>query len=207
MGKQGSAFLEPEKWFAYFKNISDIYALALQCDLVRFGSVTFQSAGERVNFTKPWTFNGTKYEFNDTNDHHEYWHNYRAGGEIDPKKGGAGNKSNNSNVNMARHALFINANIAYFLSRLADPDMPTASGKTWLDDNMVHVTSEFAYNHVVSNIPNYISGAGGRFKVGVIEHGKMNAEDFYNTILKGFGLDTKVGLEQYRTGLKNNVLA
>jgi hypothetical protein len=64
--------------------MADLYALAIQMDRTRFGSITFLAAGERIRLTGEYKYNGrTRYKFNDATMHkrsgsagcsHEWWH-------------------------------------------------------------------------------------------------------------------------------------
>jgi hypothetical protein len=66
--------------------MADLYALAIQCDRVRFGSITFLSAGERIRLKGNYEYNGRKvFEFDDARQHnasgdqgcsHEWWHKF-----------------------------------------------------------------------------------------------------------------------------------
>ena len=66
--------------------LADLYALAIEMDRVRFGSITFLAAGERIRLTGKYEYNGrTRYEFDDAAEHrrsgsggcsHEWWHKF-----------------------------------------------------------------------------------------------------------------------------------
>ena len=66
--------------------ISDLYALAIQMDRVRFGSLTFLAAGERIRLTGDYEYEGNKlWQFDDAGQQnasgdkgcsHEWWHKF-----------------------------------------------------------------------------------------------------------------------------------
>ena len=107
--------------------MADLYALAIQCDRVRFGSITFLAAGERIRLTGDYEYDGRLvYHFDDGKDHnasgadgcsHEWWHKF------DPEK---------ENTQLRAHAHLKMREVAYFLvgpdpakSRLPDcPPLP-----------------------------------------------------------------------------------
>jgi hypothetical protein len=46
--------------------MADLYALAIQCDRARFGSITFLAAGERIRLKGTYEYDGrTVFEFDD----------------------------------------------------------------------------------------------------------------------------------------------
>ena len=66
--------------------MADLYALSIQMDRVRFGSLTFLAAGERIRLTGDYEYDGRKmFQFDDARQHnasgdkgcsHEWWHQY-----------------------------------------------------------------------------------------------------------------------------------
>ena len=71
--------------------LADLYALAIEIDRARFGSITFLAAGERIRLTGKYNYNGRiRYEFNDAAEHrrggsggcsHEWWHKFNEKNE------------------------------------------------------------------------------------------------------------------------------
>ena len=92
--------------------LADLYALAIEMDRTRFGSITFLAAGERIRLTGEYKYNGrTRYNFNDSTEHgrggsggcsHEWWHKF------DEKR---------DNKQLRAHAHMKMNEIAYFMSR------------------------------------------------------------------------------------------
>ena len=66
--------------------MADLYALAIEMDRARFGSITFLAAGERLRVKGDYKYNGRLiYHFDDEKDlnatadqgcSHEWWHQY-----------------------------------------------------------------------------------------------------------------------------------
>ena len=95
--------------------MADLYALAVQMDRVRFGSLTFLAAGERIRLTGNYAYQGEmRWEFDDARQHnaggdkgcsHEWWHKFN-----EKKK----------NEALRAHAHMKMREVAYFLSKLDD---------------------------------------------------------------------------------------
>ncbi len=121
-----------EEW----RLMADLYALAIQCDRVRFGSLTFLAAGERIRLTGDYEYDGRLvYQFDDGRDHnasgsdgcsHEWWHKF------DPDK---------ENIQLRAHAHMKMREVAYFLQKPGRPRVARGqrthdSGE--LDDHDLH---------------------------------------------------------------------
>ena len=93
--------------------MADLYALSVQMDRVRFGSITFLAAGERIRLVGDYDYDGRKiFEFNDPKQlnasgdqgcSHEWWHKFS-----EKKK----------NEQLRAHAHMKMREVAYFLNRL-----------------------------------------------------------------------------------------
>jgi len=174
--------------------MADLYALAIQTDSVRFGSLTFLAAGERIRLTGDYEYDGRKvFEFNDAAQHnasgdkgcsHEWWHKF------DPKK---------KNEQLRAHAHMKMREIAYFLQRLAGPECVEANGKTILENSLITISTESGdgrHSNVkreLSGIFHAITGAGGRFKTGQIMDVGAEGLDVYNTMLGAMGAQKRLG--------------
>lgn len=172
--------------------LSDIYALAIECDRVRFGSMTFLAAGERIRLTGAYRYNGeTKYEFDDANQlgrsgsggcSHEWWHRFRPERE---------------NTQMRWHLHMKMRELAYFMG-LLDASME-ANGKSILENALITISTESGdgrHNDVrreLSGIFHAVTGANGLLKTNQILD--LNAEglDVYNTILDAHGVTQRMG--------------
>jgi Protein of unknown function (DUF1552) len=174
--------------------MADLYALAIQCDVVRFGGLTFQAAGERIRLTGNYSYNGqTVYDFDDQGERgtggaegcsHEWWHEFNV---------------NNSNTQLRAHIHLMQRELAYFLKLLDDPEHADDNGLTILENSLVVVSTESGdgrHNDVqreLSGIYHAISGCNERFKVGTILDVDSEGIDVYNTMLQALGVPTKLG--------------
>ena len=178
-----------------WRQMVDLYAIAIQCDMVRFGGVTFQAAGERIRLTGSYEYEGQViHEFDDANVlgrtgalgcSHEYWHQFTDNGQ---------------NTQMRMHLHLMMREIAYFLKKLDDPTHADENGRTILENSLVSISTESGdgrHNDPVrelTGIFHAFTGANGRLRTGQIVDGQAEGLDVYNTILQqGFGLDFKMG--------------
>ena len=173
-----------EEW----RLLADLYALAIQTDRVRFGSLTFLAAGERLRITGDYRYDGRLvYQFDDARQlnasgdagcSHEWWHRFN-----EKKK----------NEQLRAHAHMKLREVAYFLSRLAEDDCRDANGKTILENSMITVSTESGdgrHNDVkreLSGVFHAITPANGRFRTGGIEDVNAEGIDVYNTMLTAMG--------------------
>lgn len=176
------------EWQVYWRAMVDLYVLALQCDLFRFGNVMFQSAGDRVKLQGPYDYLGeTVATFADQIAHHEYWHAYQAA---------------NENLQMRAHAHFIMDQVAYVLSRLDDPSFLEPNGRTLLDNTMVVLGTEVGNGavHDYDGVLHMYSSANERMRVGQIVDPVATGVDFYRTVLSAIGVDEPVGDSAFANG-------
>ena len=174
--------------------MADLYALAIQCDKVRFGSLTFLAAGERIRLTGDYLYNGEKrFTFNDSAQlkasgdkgcSHEWWHKF------DEKK---------KNEELRAHAHMKMREVAYFLQRLHGDDSLEANGKTILENSLLTISTESGdgrHSNVkreLSGVFHAITSAGGRFKTGQILDIGAEGLDVYNTMLTGMECTNRLG--------------
>ncbi len=177
--------------------MADLYSLAIACDRVRFGSITFLAAGERIRLKGDYEYNGKKvFQFDDAKQRkasganacsHEWWHGFNE---------------SKQNEQLRAHAHMKMREVAYFLGRLADKDAVEANGKTILENSLITISTESGdgrHNDVkreLSGIFHAVTSGGGRFKTGQILD--LNAEgiDVYNTLISGMGAKGKLGPEK-----------
>jgi hypothetical protein len=180
--------------------MSDIYALAIQLDRVRFGSLTFLAAGERLRVTGDYKYDGRLvYKFDDAKQlkksgsggcSHEWWHRFN-----EKKK----------NEQLRAHAHMKMQQVAYFLHRLSDADSMEANGKTILENSLITISTESGdgrHNDVkreLSGVFHAITGANGRFKTGEIMDVGAEGIDVYNTMLDGMGAKHHLGPKKRKT--------
>lgn len=172
--------------------MADLYALAIETDRVRFGSLTFLAAGERLRMKGDYQYGGeTRYTFNDSKElgkggsggcSHEFWHRFNE---------------KNDNKALRAHAHMKMREVAYFLKRL---DQTTeANGKTILQNSCITVSTESGdgrHNDVkreLSGIFHAVTEANGRFKTDQIIDAKREGIDVYNTMLESFGIQERIG--------------
>ena len=174
--------------------MADLYALAIQMDRVRFGSLTFLAAGERIRLTGEYIYGGRKvWDFDDARQQnasgdkgcsHEWWHKFN-----EKKK----------NTELRAHAHMKMREVAYFLSRLDGAESKEANGKSILENSLITISTESGdgrHSNVkreLSGVFHAITGAGGRFKTGQILDVKAEGLDVYNTMLTGMGVKDRLG--------------
>ncbi len=174
--------------------MADLYALAIQTDRVRFGSLTFLAAGERIRLTGDYKYGGkTRFKFNDSKQlrrsgdqgcSHEWWHKFNE------KK---------RNEALRWHAHMKMREVAYFLKRLDGADSKEVNGKTILENSMITISTESGdgrHSNVrreLSGVFHAITGANGRFKTGEIMDVGAEGLDVYNTMLRGMGVSRRLG--------------
>lgn len=174
--------------------LSDLYALAIQCDLVRFGGLTFQAAGERIRLTGNYSYEGqTVYDFDDQGERgtggaegcsHEWWHDFNP---------------NNQNPQLRAHIHLMQRELTYFMKLLDDPVHADENGLSILENSLVVVSTESGdgrHNDVqreLSGIFHAITGCNERFKTGTILDVDSEGIDVYNTMLQALGVPTKLG--------------
>ncbi len=172
--------------------MADLYALAIELDRVRFGSVTFLAAGERLRMKGDYKYDGRLiYTFNDEKElnksgsggcSHEWWHRYN------PKS---------KNEQLRAHAHMKMREVAYFLKRL--DETTEANGKTILENSCITVSTESGdgrhsdVKRELSGVFHAITGANGRFKTGEFLDLGNEGIDVYNTMLGAMGANEKLG--------------
>lgn len=179
-----------EEW----RLLEDLYALAIQMDRVRFGSITFLAAGERIRLTGDYLYNGKKlWEFNDAKQlnasgdkgcSHEWWHKFNE---------------RKRNEQLRAHAHMKMREIAYFLQRLTEEDAVEANGKTILENSLITISTESGdgrHSNVkreLSGVFHAISSANGTFKTGKILDVGAEGLDVYNTMLSALNVGDRLG--------------
>ena len=183
--------------------MADLYALAIQTDRTRFGSLTFLAAGERIRLTGDYFYNGEKrFTFNDGAQHnaagaagcsHEWWHKFNPDQE---------------NTQLRAHAHMKMREVAYFLEKLSGDDAVDANGKTILENMLLTISTESGdgrhsdVKRELSGVFHAITGANGRFKTGEIMDVGKEGMDVYNTMLDAMGAPNRLGpTERDRTAV------
>lgn len=186
--------------------MADLYALAIEMDRVRFGSLTFLAAGERLRMTGDYIYDGEKrYTFNDSKElgrggsggcSHEFWHKFQV---------------SKKNESLRAHAHMKMREVAYFLSRL--DETKEANGKSILQNTCITISTESGdgrhsdVKRELSGIFHAITEANGRFKTGDIMDVGMEGVDVYNTMLGRMGASEKLGPNDREHRPVENILA
>ena len=176
--------------------LADLYALSIEMDRARFGSITFLAAGERIRLTGEYKYNDrVRYNFNDSTEHgrggsagcsHEWWHKF------DEKR---------DNKQLRAHAHMKMNEIAYFMNRLDRVKEP--NGKSLLENSLLTISTESGdgrHDNVkreLSGVFHAVTGANGRFKTGQIMNVKAQGLDLYNTMLRAMGAEYRLGPKDY----------
>jgi hypothetical protein len=179
---------------AEWRLTADLYALAIQTDRVRFGSITFLAAGERIRLKGRYEYAGrTVFEFDDGGQRkasgsmgcsHEWWHDF------DEKK---------KNEALRAHAHMKLREVAYFLQQLGGAEAVEANGKSILENSLFTISTESGdgrHNDVkreLSGVFHAVSSAGGRLKTGQILDVGAEGLDVYNTLLETLGVSRRLG--------------
>ncbi len=187
----------PQQFLAYWRSLADIYALAFQCDLLRFGNAHMLNVGDRINFQGPYSYGGDLiYDFDDAGErsetevseqvNHEFFHDWMSA----------------SSPAQARHHLHMYMdNVSYLLTALDNAEYPDENGGTILDNAMVMISTELSDPgpHSVTDVFHAYSSANGRFRIGEgqISPGDQPSVHFYNTVLEAYGIDYRLGSGSY----------
>lgn len=177
---------------AEWRLMADLYALAIEMDRVRFGSITFLAAGERLRVKGDYKYDDRLiYSFNDAKDlnasgdkgcSHEWWH------QFNPDK---------KNQQLRAHAHMKMREVAYFLKLL--DDVKEANGKSILENSLITISTESGDGRhndpkrELSGVFHAITSANGRFKTGQIMDVGAEGIDVYNTMLTAMGADHRLG--------------
>jgi len=188
--------------------LADIYAFAIRTDRVRFGSITFCAAGERIRLKGDYTYNGSHvFTFDDGGQRkrggaggcsHEWWHDF------DEKK---------QNEALRAHAHMKLQEVVYFLKLLDNADSQEANGRSILENSLFTLSTESGdgrHNDVkreLSGIFHAISGNGGLFKTGQSLDANCEGLDLYNTMLGAIGSKSLLGPEDRERRLVRGILA
>lgn len=177
---------------------ADLYALAIQMDRVRFGSITFLAAGERIRLTGDYHYDGRLvHRFDDGAQlnasgskgcSHEWWHKFNEKKE---------------NEQLRAHAHMKMREVAWFLRRIHEgEDSREANGKSILENTMLTISTESGdgrHNDVkreLSGVFHAISPAGGLFKKGGVLDTRAEGIDVYNTMLSAMGVRERLGPQE-----------
>ncbi len=193
-----------EEW----RLMADLYALAILTDRVRFGSLTFLAAGERIRLRGDYDYDGRRiFQFDDAKQRnssganacsHEWWHAFSESGE---------------NPQLRAHAHLKMREVAYFLSLLDREEAREANGRTILENSLLTISTESGdgrHNDVkreLSGVFHAVTGANGRFQTGQILDVGAEGLDVYNTILSSLGVSERLGPAQRQSQMIDKIIA
>lgn len=193
-----------EEW----RLMADLYALAILTDRVRFGSLTFLAAGERIRLKGAYDYDGRRiFQFDDAAQRnssganacsHEWWHAFSESGE---------------NPQLRAHAHLKMREVAYFLSLLDREEAREANGRTVLENSLLTISTESGdgrHNDVkreLSGVFHAVTGANGRFQTGQILDVGAEGLDVYNTILGTLGVSERLGPAQRPSQRVDKIIA
>jgi hypothetical protein len=182
-GQGGSApIIEWEDFAAAFQLQGELMALALRCDVLRFGSMLFVGSGDHVGFRGTYSALGQSINFSQdlpgTSPHDFYFHN---------------NKWDKCRL----HAHLCNSNLAGALTSLDDPNYLESNGKTVLDNTLIVLGTDYGgggtgTGHNPDGVFHAIVGGNGHFKPGWYDK-VYNIADLYDTVLKPYGVASGIG--------------
>lgn len=182
-GSGGSApVIQYEDFAAAFQIQAELMALALRCDVLRFGSMLFVGAGGHVGFRGTYSALGDSVNFSQdlpgTSPHDAYFHNNRWD-------------------KCRLHAHLCNSNLATVLHAFDDPDYLEANGKTVLDNTLVVIGTDYGgggttTGHNPDGVFHAIAGGNGHFRPGWYDS-VYNVIDLYDTVLKPYNIASGMG--------------
>lgn len=182
-GAGGSApIVKHEDFMAAFVLQGELMALALRCDVVRFGSMLFVGSGCHVGLRGTYSALGDSVNFTadlqGTSPHDAYFHNNRWD-------------------KCRLHAHYCNTALASALTSFDDPNYLESNGKTVLDNTLVVVGTDYggggtSTGHIPEGVFHAVAGGNGHFKPGFYDK-VYNVVDFYDTVLKPYGIPSGMG--------------
>lgn len=188
--------------------MADLYALAVQTDRARFGSITYLAAGERLRVKGKYEYEGrTIYDFDDASDlkasgsagcSHEWWHKFNP---------------SRKNEQLRAHAHMTLNEVAYFLKALNGENSVEGNGRTILENSLITISTESGdgrHNDVkreLSGVFHATTGANGRLKTGQIMDVKAEGIDVYNTALDSMGVPARLGPQKREASTVDKIRA
>jgi hypothetical protein len=182
-GAGGSApIIQHEDFAAAFQLQGELMALALRCDVLRFGSMLFVGAGCHVGLRGTYNALGQSVNFTQdlqgTSPHDAYFHNNRWD-------------------KCRLHAHYCISNLASALLSFDDPNYLEANGKTVLDNTLVVVGTDYGgggttTGHVPEGVFHAVAGGHGHFRPGFYDN-VYNVIDLYDTVLKPYQIASGMG--------------
>lgn len=176
--KPHSAPMDHLVYLEAFKLQAELFALALRCDLTRFGSLLVTDKGGNLQFKGQYTgaaVGSIDFDVETATDsiHNELFHRQRL-------------------PEIARYQHFTMAGVASALAAFDDPLFLEANGKSVLDNTLVVIGTEYGLDHGLSGVFHAVAGGHGHFKSGFFPQ-PANVIDLYDTLLKPYGISSGIG--------------
>jgi hypothetical protein len=176
--KPHSAPMEHTTYLEAFKLQAELLALALRCDLTRFGSLLVTDKGGNLQFKGQYTgaaVGSIDFDVETATDsiHNELFHRQRL-------------------PEIARYQHFTMTGVASALAAFDDPIFLEANGKTVLDNTLLVIGTEYGLDHGLSGVFHAVAGGHGHFKSGFFAE-QANVIDLYDTLLKPYGVTSGIG--------------
>lgn len=163
-----------------FATLTEIFVIALRCDLVRFGSLMFEPPAAHTRFLGRYRWGSYEHDFDGTTSHHDY-----HGSDL---------------VRMRAYSHLAISQVAAALSALDDPAFPGPSGGSLLDETAVLLATEVGTNHDHDGVLHAVAGGCGRLQLGRVIDAPVHAVDVYRTFVRALGVDAAVGEADLFTG-------
>lgn len=176
--KPHSAPIDHVAYLEAFRLQAELFALALRCDLTRFGSLLFTDKGGNLQFKGKYTgaaVGTIDFDLETASDsiHNELFHRQRL-------------------PEIAQYQHFCMSGVASALAAFDDPLFVEANGKTVLDNTLVVIGTEYGMDHGLSGVFHAVAGGHGHFKSGFFPDA-ANVIDFYDTLLLPYGIVSGIG--------------
>jgi len=168
--------MDVNRWTELWRSMADVYAMAVKCDVTRFGNLQFQSGGERIELYGTHSSHGQTRTFDDPRTSHEFWHGWSSG--------------NDNERRMLDHIWLMMSEMTYFLQALDDERFVEENGKTVLDNALVIAGTELGDGnpHNIEDVFHLVAGGRGSIRPGVHDVDRQ-ATELYNAGIRALGID------------------
>jgi hypothetical protein len=176
--KPHSAPMDHLTYLQAFELQAELFALALRCDVTRFGSLLLTDKGGNLQFKGQYdagALGSIDFDAETATDsiHNELFHRQRL-------------------PEIARYQHYCMRGVASALAAFDDPLFPEANGKTLLDNTLVVIGTEYGLDHGLSGVFHAVAGGHGHFRPGFFAT-EANVIDLYDTLLKPYGIASGIG--------------
>ncbi|MDX2054656.1 MAG: DUF1552 domain-containing protein [Polyangiaceae bacterium] len=176
--KPHSAPMDHLRYLEAFQLQAELFALALRCDVMRFGSLLLTDKGGNLQFLGKYT--GTAvgtidFDLETATDsiHNVLFHRQRL-------------------PQIAQYQHYCMSGVARALAAFDDPMFTESNGKTLLDNTLLVLGTEYGLDHGLTGVFHAVAGGHGHFKSGFFPE-QANVIDLYDTLLKPYGVQSRIG--------------